>query len=57
VWGREDATVGACAAELTAQYVTGTYNFVPVDGGTHFLIDQFPDLISSLILEHLREGP
>jgi pimeloyl-ACP methyl ester carboxylesterase len=55
VWGRNDATVGAYAAELTAQYVTGPYKFVPVDNGTHFLVDQFPELISGLILEHLRE--
>jgi pimeloyl-ACP methyl ester carboxylesterase len=55
VWGRDDATVGAYAAELTAQYVTGPYKFVPVGNGTHFLIDQFPELISGLILEHLSK--
>jgi pimeloyl-ACP methyl ester carboxylesterase len=57
VWGRDDATVGPYAAELTAQCVTGPYRFVPVDGGTHFLVDQLPELVSSQILQHLHDHP
>jgi pimeloyl-ACP methyl ester carboxylesterase len=54
IWGRDDATVGASAAELTAQYVTGPYTFVPVDEGTHFVVDQFPKLVTDLVLAHVR---
>jgi pimeloyl-ACP methyl ester carboxylesterase len=57
VWGRNDATVGQRAAELTADYVTGSYSFVPVDDGTHFVVDQFPGRMAGLILEHLRRWP
>jgi pimeloyl-ACP methyl ester carboxylesterase len=54
VWGRDDATVGQRAAELTAEYVTGPYTFVPVDEGTHFVVDQFPQLAADLVLGHIR---
>lgn len=54
VWGRDDATVGQRAAELTAEYVTGPYRFVPVDEGTHFVVDQFPQLVADLVLGHIR---
>jgi len=55
VWGEDDATVGRRAAELTASYVTGPYRFVAMEGAGHFLVDQFPDRVSELIIEHLRE--
>jgi pimeloyl-ACP methyl ester carboxylesterase len=55
VWGEDDATVGRRAAEWTAAYVTGPYRFVAMAGAGHFLVDQFPDRISALIIDHLRE--
>jgi pimeloyl-ACP methyl ester carboxylesterase len=39
VWGTADQTVGRCAAELTAEHVTGPYRFVEIDGAGHFLTD------------------
>jgi pimeloyl-ACP methyl ester carboxylesterase len=54
VWGTADATVGKIAAELTAQYVTGPYRFVAMENAGHFLVDQFPDQTSNLLLDHLR---
>jgi pimeloyl-ACP methyl ester carboxylesterase len=54
VWGRNDATVGQRAAELTAEYVTGPYTFVPVDEGTHFVVDQFPQAVTDVVLGHIR---
>jgi pimeloyl-ACP methyl ester carboxylesterase len=54
VWGRNDATVGQRAAELTAEYVTGPYSFVPVDEGTHFVVDQFPQAVTDIVLQHIR---
>jgi pimeloyl-ACP methyl ester carboxylesterase len=54
VWGTDDATVGRRAAELTSEYVSGPYKFVPLERAGHFLVDQFPQRISALLLEHLR---
>lgn len=55
VWGEADATVGRRAAELTAEHVTGPYRFVTMEGAGHFVVDQFPDRVSDLIVGHLRE--
>jgi len=58
VWGRNDATVGRRAAELTGEYVTGAYTFAPIDEGTHFVVDQFPRLVTNLVLQHIQaNGP
>jgi pimeloyl-ACP methyl ester carboxylesterase len=54
VWGRNDATVGQRAAELTAEYVTGPYGFVPIDEGTHFVVDQFPQAVAELVCGHIQ---
>ena len=54
IWGTADASVGRRAAELTAEFVRGPYKFVELDGGGHFIVDQFPDRIAQLLIEHLR---
>lgn len=54
IWGTADSTVGRYAAELTSQYVAGPFRFVPVDGAGHFIVDQCPDLVSVLLLEHIN---
>jgi len=54
VWGDADATVGRAAAEGTAAQVSGEYRFEAVAGAGHFLTDQVPDVVSRLLLEHLR---
>jgi pimeloyl-ACP methyl ester carboxylesterase len=56
VWGEDDATVGRRAAELTAAHVTGPYRFVAMEGAGHFLVDQFPERVSTLIVDHLRKS-
>jgi pimeloyl-ACP methyl ester carboxylesterase len=53
IWGTKDATVGRRAAELTAEYVTGPYRFVEVEGAGHFVVDQEPERVTSLLLEHI----
>jgi pimeloyl-ACP methyl ester carboxylesterase len=53
IWGEQDATVGRRAAELTGDYVTGPYEFVTVPEAGHFVVDQFPERISELILGRL----
>ena len=53
IWGNADPTVGRRAAELTTQFVQGPYRFVEMEGGGHFVVDQFPDRVAELLLEHL----
>jgi pimeloyl-ACP methyl ester carboxylesterase len=54
VWGTHDATVGKYAADLTKDYVRAAYRFVAMAGAGHFLVDQFPEQITQLLLAHLR---
>jgi pimeloyl-ACP methyl ester carboxylesterase len=56
VWGTEDATVGRRAAELTAEYVRGPYRFEEISGAGHFSVDQFPERVSALLLDHIKGG-
>jgi pimeloyl-ACP methyl ester carboxylesterase len=54
VWGNEDATVGRRAAELTTEYVDAPYRFVEMKGAGHFLVDQFPEQVTELLLGQIR---
>jgi pimeloyl-ACP methyl ester carboxylesterase len=56
VWGTEDATVGRRAAELTAEYVAAPYRFVELAGVGHFSVDQVPERVSDLLLDHIKGG-
>lgn len=53
VWGTADATVGRYAAELTRQYANGPFQFIPVEGAGHFIVDECPDVVSDLLLKHI----
>jgi pimeloyl-ACP methyl ester carboxylesterase len=53
VWGNEDATVGRRAAELTVEYVDAPYRFVEMKGAGHFLVDQFPEQVTALLLSQV----
>ncbi|MGO9060861.1 MAG: alpha/beta fold hydrolase [Candidatus Binataceae bacterium] len=56
IWGTADTSVGRRAAELTAEFVRGPYKFVEIDGGGHFIVDQFPDRIAELLIQHLHSA-
>lgn len=53
VWGSNDLALGETAALATREYVTGSYRFVRLEGRSHWLLEEEPEQISSLIVEHL----
>jgi pimeloyl-ACP methyl ester carboxylesterase len=53
VWGTADASVGRSAAELTREFVRGPYEFVEIESGGHFIVDQQPDRIAQLLIAHI----
>jgi pimeloyl-ACP methyl ester carboxylesterase len=54
LWGTEDQSVGRAAAELTEMYVAGSYHFVELEGGGHFLTDDGRSRdVTDALLEHL----
>ena len=54
VWGDEDLAQGHKAAEQTRQHVTGPYRFVPLQGRSHWLPDETPDVVADAVLDRIR---
>jgi len=57
IWSAEDLALGETAAIETAGYVTGPYRFERLEGRSHWLLEEVPDRLSSLLLEHIRGNP
>jgi len=57
IWSAEDLALGETAAIETAGYVTGPYRFEKLEGRSHWLLEEVPDRLSSLLLEHIRGNP
>ncbi|GGV00990.1 haloalkane dehalogenase [Streptomyces albospinus] len=59
LWGSEDVALGRTAAEATGEWVDGPYRFEALDGASHWLPEEVPDLVTPRILDHLgahRQG-
>ncbi|MGO9930651.1 MAG: alpha/beta fold hydrolase, partial [Steroidobacteraceae bacterium] len=57
IWGDADDTVGRVAAEGTGEFIAAPYRFSVLEGGGHFVADQYPDRVSALLLEQLARHP
>ncbi len=57
IWGSDDQAFGAAAAEATGRYVTGPYQFAPLQGHSHWLPEEAPEIVARLLLEHLAKFP
>ncbi|MEP6599782.1 MAG: alpha/beta hydrolase [Actinomycetota bacterium] len=49
VWGSADIAFGRAAAELSGRYVDADYRFVPLEGASHWLPDERPELLADEI--------
>ncbi len=56
VWGSADLAFGRGAAEATGRFVNAAYQFVPLDGATHWLLDEAPDTVAAVIAERVLDG-
>jgi len=56
VWGSTDLAFGRAAAELCGQYVDAPYQFVPLEGASHWLPDEVPDTVAQIIAARVLEG-
>ncbi|WP_263368165.1 alpha/beta fold hydrolase [Edaphobacter bradus] len=54
IWGSQDMALGRTAATRTADYVDAAYQFEVLEGCSHWLLEEAPDRISGLILNHLK---
>jgi pimeloyl-ACP methyl ester carboxylesterase len=57
IWGSEDQALGATAARATGRFVTGPYQFAPLEGYSHWLPEEAPDVVARLLLTHLAKFP
>ena len=53
IWSDNDMALGEKAALATASYVTGSYRFERLPGLSHWLLEEAPDRVASLLLQHL----
>ena len=55
VWGTADSTVGAMAAQGTAEHVLGPYDFRQIPEIGHFVTDEAPGVFTQMLIEHLTK--
>ena len=53
LWGTEDSALGRRAAETTGGWVDGPYHFEALEGASHWLPEEVPDVVTPKILDHL----
>ena len=53
VWSTYDPALGREAAEATAAEVEGPYRFEVLEGVSHWIAEEAPDALNTLLLEHL----
>lgn len=53
VWGSADLAFGRAAAELSGSYVDADYRFVPIEGASHWLPDEHPELLADEIVRRV----
>ncbi len=56
MWGDQDIALGETAALATKEYVEAPYSFERFEGGSHWLLEEFPERIERLVLDHLGHG-
>ena len=57
VYGTADFALTRRAADLTGRYVTGPYHFVAMEGASHWIPEEHAEVVTPLILDHLRAHP
>jgi pimeloyl-ACP methyl ester carboxylesterase len=57
IWGSEDLALGRTGAKATGQFVTGPYQFEILEGYSHWLPEEAPEIVANLLLAHLAKFP
>lgn len=55
VWGDQDIALGETAALATERHVEAPYRFERLKGISHWMLEEAPDTIAALVLEHLQQ--
>ena len=54
VWSTNDPALGRTAAELTTRRVDGPYDFVVLEGISHWIPETVPDQVAELVITHTK---
>lgn len=54
VWSTRDAALGRAQAEHTSEFVTGPYEFVVLEGVSHWIPDERPQELAAAIIDRVR---
>jgi pimeloyl-ACP methyl ester carboxylesterase len=54
VWSTADDAIGRAAAEKCAEFVTGPYRFVELDGVSHWVPEEAPDAVADEIIARVE---
>lgn len=53
IWSTGDIALGREQAELTKNFVTGTYTFLEIPDASHWVVHEEPDLVIDAVVAHL----
>ncbi len=56
VWSTEDPALGREGAELTGKYVVGPYRLEILEGVSHWIQEEAPEVFNALLLEHIASA-
>lgn len=56
VWSTEDPALGREGAELTGKHVVGPYRLEVLEGVTHWIAEEAPEVLTPLLLTHLADA-
>ena len=51
VWGDGDVAIGRTAAEACGEHVGAPYRFLPLDGVSHWVPEEAPDVVADAVLD------
>lgn len=55
VYATRDAFLGRKAADLTRDYVSGPYRYEVLEGVSHWMPEEVPEVVARLVIEHAKE--
>ena len=54
VWGSDDIALGRAGADTSAEYVTGPYRFVELDGVGHWIPETAPGILAEAVIARIE---
>ena len=55
IWSTDDIAITRAGPERCAKHVSGPYQYVEVTGGTHWVPEEFPQVVADAIIAQIRE--